>query len=55
MLALIVLSASIAVACALVCTPEICEGITQPILTCKGGIIKGGGFCHCTDVCAKVG
>merc|ERR1712136_486085 len=39
---------------AIVCTPELCEGVTQPLLSCQGGIIKQGGFCGCTDVCAKV-
>lgn len=39
---------------ALVCTPELCGMIKAAPLQCKGSIIKGGGFCGCTDACAKV-
>uniref|UniRef100_K1RFK3 Thyroglobulin type-1 domain-containing protein n=1 Tax=Magallana gigas TaxID=29159 RepID=K1RFK3_MAGGI len=38
---------------ALVCTPELCGMIKAAPLQCKGSIIKGGGFCGCTDACAK--
>ncbi|XP_046368042.2 uncharacterized protein LOC124143203 isoform X1 [Haliotis rufescens] len=39
---------------AIVCIPELCEGVKQVPLNCAGSVIKGGGFCSCTDVCAKV-
>ncbi|XP_067930819.1 uncharacterized protein [Watersipora subatra] len=39
---------------AIVCTPMLCENVEQPELNCQGEVIKGGGFCGCTDVCAGV-
>ncbi|XP_071105012.1 uncharacterized protein [Haliotis cracherodii] len=39
---------------AYVCTPDMCVGIEKASLTCPGSVIKGGGFCGCTDSCAKV-
>ncbi|KAK3746541.1 hypothetical protein RRG08_007599 [Elysia crispata] len=39
---------------AIVCTKQLCDGVQQPPLNCAGNIIKNGGFCGCTDVCAKV-
>lgn len=39
---------------AYVCTPDMCVGVEQANLTCPGSVIKGGGFCGCTDTCAKV-
>lgn len=39
---------------ALVCTPQLCEMVKNTPLQCKGSIVKGGGFCGCTDSCAKV-
>ncbi|GFS11284.1 cystine knot toxin [Elysia marginata] len=39
---------------AIVCPPNFCDGVKQPLLDCKGGIINGGGFCGCTDICARV-
>ncbi|GFR71677.1 equistatin-like [Elysia marginata] len=35
------------------CTEDICDDAEQPPLHCKGGIIMNGGWCGCTDVCAK--
>lgn len=52
---ILVVAALVEVTSALVCTPMLCEEMTeQPVLNCQGGIIKGGGFCGCTDACAKV-
>lgn len=39
---------------AIVCPPNFCDSVQQPLLDCRGGIIKGGGFCGCTDICARV-
>ncbi|XP_071105014.1 saxiphilin-like isoform X2 [Haliotis cracherodii] len=39
---------------AIVCIPELCEGVKQVPLNCAGSVIKGGGFCGCSDVCAKM-
>ncbi|GFO01800.1 cystine knot toxin [Plakobranchus ocellatus] len=39
---------------AIVCPPNVCDNVQQQPLDCKGGVIKGGGFCGCTDICAKV-
>nr|KAG5691956.1 hypothetical protein BaRGS_011347 [Batillaria attramentaria] len=50
----VVLALTSPLASAIVCLPEMCESVTQHLLDCKGGIIKNGGFCGCTDVCAKV-
>merc|ERR1711874_118680 len=47
-------SLTVAVTSAIVCTPDICQGVTQTALNCKGGVIKNGGFCGCTDICARV-
>ena len=51
---IVALSLMVKLSSAIVCTPELCSGATQPLLDCQGGIIKNGGFCGCTDVCAKV-
>ncbi|XP_046551920.1 nidogen-2-like [Haliotis rubra] len=37
-----------------VCLPELCAQVKQAPLNCAGSVIKGGGFCGCTDVCAKM-
>ncbi|XP_005097263.1 uncharacterized protein LOC101852621 [Aplysia californica] len=50
----ILASLTVAVASAIVCTPDFCQGVKQQVLDCKGGVIKNGGFCGCTDICAKV-
>ncbi|XP_067655753.1 uncharacterized protein [Haliotis asinina] len=47
------LSAAVTVG-AIVCTPDICDGVEKTPLTCPGSVIEGGGFCGCTDSCAKV-
>ncbi|KAK7099527.1 uncharacterized protein [Littorina saxatilis] len=39
---------------AIVCLPEMCDSVKQPLLDCQGGVVKNGGFCGCTDVCAKI-
>ncbi|XP_067655754.1 thyroglobulin-like [Haliotis asinina] len=39
---------------AIVCTPDMCDGVEKTPLTCPGSVIEGGGFCGCTDSCAKV-
>lgn len=54
MLALLVVATLVGTSAAIVCTPLLCEGASQPVLHCPGGTIKGGGFCGCTDACAKV-
>ncbi|KAJ8298680.1 hypothetical protein KUTeg_022740 [Tegillarca granosa] len=43
-----------AVSSAIVCTPELCQNVKQEPLNCQGSIIQKGGFCGCTDACAKV-
>ena len=48
------LSLMVGLSSAMVCLPEMCDSVTQPLLNCKGAVIKNGGFCGCTDVCAKV-
>ncbi|KAL3856152.1 hypothetical protein ACJMK2_010940 [Sinanodonta woodiana] len=48
-------AASFAVGHAIVCTTELCQLMgVQSEIHCKGSIIKGGGFCGCSDACAKV-
>merc|ERR1712244_13334 len=54
MLRLLLATVAIASASAIVCTPDMCNGVTQEVLNCKGNVIKNGGFCGCTDVCARV-
>ncbi|XP_067656019.1 venom protein 302-like [Haliotis asinina] len=39
---------------AIVCVPELCSQVKQTPLNCAGSVIKGGGFCGCSDACAKV-
>ncbi|XP_061169694.1 nidogen-2-like [Saccostrea echinata] len=50
---LVLILGYISVSEAIVCTPQLCENIKIAPLQCKGSIIKGGGFCGCTDACAK--
>lgn len=38
----------------MVCPPDVCDNVQKTPLNCAGGIIKGGGFCGCTDTCALV-
>ncbi|KAK3580812.1 hypothetical protein CHS0354_025157 [Potamilus streckersoni] len=48
-------AASFAVGNAIVCTTELCQLMgVQTEIHCKGSIIRGGGFCGCSDACAKV-
>ncbi|XP_069133888.1 insulin-like growth factor-binding protein 2 [Argopecten irradians] len=55
MLAVVVLVASLGYVSAIVCTPELCQGVDKDApLNCAGSVIKNGGFCGCTDACAKV-
>ena len=55
MLYLSILVACLAATNAMVCFKGICDDIKKPdALQCSGGIIKNGGFCGCSDVCAKV-
>ncbi|ESO86071.1 hypothetical protein LOTGIDRAFT_235647 [Lottia gigantea] len=54
MLFVVVLLAAIASTQAIVCAPFLCNGATFDATQCKGGVIKDGGFCRCTDACAKV-
>ncbi|XP_060084426.1 insulin-like growth factor-binding protein 2 [Ylistrum balloti] len=52
---IVVLVASLGYASAIVCTPELCKGVDRETpLNCAGSIIRNGGFCGCSDVCAKV-
>ncbi|XP_046551911.1 uncharacterized protein LOC124261618 [Haliotis rubra] len=46
--------AAVVTAGAIVCTPDMCDGVEKTPLTCPGSVIEGGGFCGCTDTCAKV-
>lgn len=50
----VILSVLVAGSWAIVCTPEMCAGVEQEKLNCQGEVIKGGGFCGCSDVCAGV-
>jgi len=52
MLRVLALSCLLGASMAMVCLPEMCDNVKQPLLDCKGGVVKGGGFCGCTDVCA---
>jgi len=54
MLRIILACVAVSVASAIVCTPDMCNGVKQEVLNCKGSVIKNGGFCGCTDVCARV-
>ncbi|KAL8592100.1 hypothetical protein ACOMHN_032570 [Nucella lapillus] len=36
------------------CPPNVCQNIKKPVLNCKGGIIIGGGYCGCYDLCTSV-
>ncbi|XP_033752478.1 nidogen-2-like [Pecten maximus] len=55
MLPVVVLVASLGYASAIVCTPELCQGVDRDTpLNCAGSVIKNGGFCGCSDICAKV-
>ena len=51
---LILIVGCVAVSEAIVCTPQLCGMVKSAPLQCKGSVIKGGGFCGCTDACAKV-
>ncbi|XP_064603922.1 uncharacterized protein LOC135469254 [Liolophura sinensis] len=53
LLGLAVVLVALRVSKAIVCTPMLCEGVEQEPLNCAGSVIKGGGFCGCTDICAK--
>lgn len=55
MLRFVVLIATVGYASAIVCTPLLCQGVDRDTpLNCPGSIIKNGGFCGCSDACAKV-
>ncbi|OWF52373.1 uncharacterized protein LOC110447855 [Mizuhopecten yessoensis] len=55
MIHFVVLVVTVGYASALVCTPELCKGIDRDTpLHCAGSVIKNGGFCGCSDTCAKV-
>ena len=54
MYSIVVILSLIAVSSAIVCTPELCSNAHKQELNCPGKVIKNGGFCGCTDVCAKV-
>ncbi|KAK6167416.1 hypothetical protein SNE40_021450 [Patella caerulea] len=54
MFQLFILLAVLGVTQAIVCTPFLCAGAKFDATQCKGSIIKNGGFCGCTDACAKV-
>ena len=54
MLPLIVLLSVLGVGNCIVCIPQLCANAVQEPLNCPGSIVEKGGFCGCTDVCAKV-
>ena len=54
MLTVVFSLALVAASQAIVCTPELCRGVQQKELNCQGELIKNGGFCGCTDICAGV-
>ncbi|KAL5014122.1 hypothetical protein ScPMuIL_008392 [Solemya velum] len=51
---IVLLVAFVAVANAMVCLPNACDGVARVEMNCRGSVIKNGGFCGCTDLCAKI-
>ncbi|XP_041366769.1 uncharacterized protein LOC121381512 isoform X1 [Gigantopelta aegis] len=51
----ILFAAILVVGDTIVCLPELCASLkSNKPLVCKGSVIKNGGYCGCTDACAKV-